>query len=80
MREYFPSFRSGMIDQLLSLQLTSYMKKEEEFVPWASAMSKVAYIRGMLSRTGIYGSFLVKIKAISLHTSILPNSVLSIVV
>ena len=48
-----------MIDQMLSLQLMSYMMNEEGYVPWASAMRNIAYIRGMLSRTGIYGSFLV---------------------
>ena len=50
-------YRSGMIEQLLSLQLISYMKSEMEYVPWTSATSNIAYIRRMLENSGVYGSF-----------------------
>ena len=46
-----------MIEQLLSLQLISYMKSEMDYVPWASAMGNIAYIRRMLGKSGIYGTF-----------------------
>ena len=46
-----------MIEQLLSLQLISYMKSEMDYVPWASAMSNIAYIRRMLGKSGVYGYF-----------------------
>ena len=39
-----------MIEQLLSLQLISYMKSEMDYVPWASAMGNIAYIRRMLGK------------------------------
>ena len=49
--------RSGIIDQLLSLRLVNYMKNEMEFVPWSSTMNNILYLRQMLGKSGVFGSF-----------------------
>ena len=46
-----------MIDQLLALQMTTYLQNEIDFLPWDSAINNLEYIKEMLGRTGIYGLF-----------------------
>ena len=46
-----------MIDQLFSLQLIRYMEKEMDYVPWSSALNNIAYIRNMLGKSQVFGSF-----------------------
>ena len=46
-----------MIDQILALEMTAYLQNEIEFLPWDSATNNLAYIKEMLSRTGLYGLF-----------------------
>ena len=40
--------RAGQLDQIYALDLTEYLVKEEEYVPWITALSSVAYIGEML--------------------------------
>ena len=49
-----------MIDQILALEMTTYLQNEIEFLPWDSAINNLAYIEGMLSKTGLYGLFEVR--------------------
>ena len=49
-----------MIDQILSLEMTTYLQNETEFLPWDSAINNLAHIEGMLSKTGLYGLFEVR--------------------
>ena len=46
-----------MIDQILALQMTTYLQNEIEFPPWNSAINNLEYIKEMLGRTGLYGLF-----------------------
>jgi len=49
--------RSGVIDYEIALNLTQYLEKEEEYVPWSTATRVLGYIDSMLIRTEIYGSW-----------------------
>ena len=56
-----------MIDQILALEMTTYLQNEIEYVPWKSAIGNLAYIEGMLSKTGLYGLFEVDLKSNIYH-------------
>ncbi|XP_072021037.1 aminopeptidase N-like isoform X2 [Amphiura filiformis] len=47
--------RAGEIDQITALNLTAYLDKEREYLPWDSALTVVNYIRDMYSRHPGYG-------------------------
>ena len=44
-----------MIDQLLALQMTTYLQNEMDYLPWKAAIKNLEYIQGMLGKTGFYG-------------------------
>ena len=50
-------YRSGLLDQLVGLKATAYLKDEVEFSPWRTAIRNLAYIELMLSRTATMGLF-----------------------
>ena len=50
----FPLFfmftaRSGMLDYEVALNLTSYLTKEKEYVPWMSALDNMGYFATQFS-------------------------------
>ena len=49
--------RSGLLSYDIALGVTSYLNKEEEYIPWSAALGGMRYIRDMLKRTPAYGSF-----------------------
>lgn len=46
-----------MIDYSLALDLSSYLNKETEFVPWKSFFKSITYLDNMLSSSSCYGLF-----------------------
>ena len=48
---------SGRIAQVVGLQTTEYLLKEEEFLPWEAATANLRYIEDMLARSDSYGLF-----------------------
>ena len=55
--------RAGVLPYRNALHIISYIAKEEEYLPWKSALDNLRYIKNMLSRSGAYGLFRVnKIK------------------
>ena len=51
---------AGILDYEVALNLTQYLEREEDYLPWDSALSSLSYIRSMMSRTSGYGLFKVK--------------------
>ncbi|CAM1325904.1 Uncharacterised protein PB.8118, partial [Pycnogonum litorale] len=49
--------RAGLLDYGLALNITLYLDKETEFVPWDAAMTNLHYIDQMLSLTPAYGKW-----------------------
>ncbi len=49
--------RSGMINQVIGLRTINYLKNEQEYLPWKSAVNSLGYIDHMLSRSASYGMF-----------------------
>lgn len=49
--------RVGLLDYELALGVTSYLKNEKEYIPWAAALSNLKYLRNMLQRSAAYGDF-----------------------
>ena len=52
-------FRAGQLSTEIALHILEYLKKELEYVPWAAAQRQLSYIDGMLSKTELYGQFVV---------------------
>ncbi|XP_063244276.1 glutamyl aminopeptidase-like isoform X1 [Bacillus rossius redtenbacheri] len=45
---------SGLLDYGTALDLSRYLRRETEYVPWAAASSNIAFLRSMLSGTTAY--------------------------
>lgn len=50
-------FRAGQLDMSTALDLTNYLDKEREYVPWSSAFSHLGFIGSMLSMRPSYGFY-----------------------
>ena len=53
--------RAGEISQVTALNLTAYLDKEIEYLPWEATLTVMAYIRDMFSRYPGYGPLEVSI-------------------
>jgi len=49
--------KSGLLDYDTALSVTGYLSKEEEYIPWASALSGLKYLNKMLKTSEAYGDF-----------------------
>ena len=49
--------RAGLLKYEIALEVTSYLKNENEYLPWAAALSGIEYIDEMLKGTASYGDF-----------------------
>ncbi|XP_046648039.1 aminopeptidase N-like [Daphnia pulicaria] len=49
--------RTGLLDYSITLNLTHYLQREVEYIPWRSAASGIKFLDSMLCRTKIYGIF-----------------------
>ena len=49
--------KSGQLDYKTALGLTGYLSKEEEYVPWFSALKGLSYIDNMLKGKKAHGLF-----------------------
>ncbi|XP_074661523.1 aminopeptidase N-like [Tubulanus polymorphus] len=49
--------RAGKLDYKIALNISSYLDKEEDFVPWKTFINSIAFIEGMVCRSEIYGEF-----------------------
>ena len=54
--------RAGVIEQTTALNLTKYLTKEREYLPWEATLVVISYIRDMFSRYSGYGPLEVRIK------------------
>lgn len=48
---------AGQLDTRIALNLSSYLIKETEYIPWGVALSWLSQISGLLSLTPDYGQF-----------------------
>ena len=53
--------RAGLVDYELALGMTRFLVREKNYVVWAAAKKNLKYIGKMLSRTGAYGDYQVRI-------------------
>ena len=49
--------RAGLLKYQLALDVTSYLHKENEYIPWEAALSGLQYLDVMLKQTTAYGDF-----------------------
>ena len=47
---------TGHLAYSTALEVTTYLPKEKDFVPWAAALENFAYLRDMLKDTAAYGA------------------------
>ena len=47
--------RAGLLSYEIAFDLTSYLKDEDNFVPWRAFLDAMNFIRGMLATSDIYG-------------------------
>lgn len=51
----FSLARVGRVDYPIALNLTLYMDKENDYIPWEAALGVISYITDMFSRYSGYG-------------------------
>jgi len=49
--------KSGLLEYRTALSLTNFLSREDEYVPWAAALSGLSHLNKMLKRTAAYGEF-----------------------
>lgn len=47
---------AGSLSYSTALEVTTYLSKEKDFVPWASAFENLAFLTDMLKDTAAYGA------------------------
>lgn len=47
---------SGQLPYSIALEVTTYLPREAEYVPWAAVLDNLGYIRDMLRHTTAYGA------------------------
>lgn len=47
--------RAGLVNYEIPLNLTKYLEKEEEFLPWEATLTALSYLNSMMERTSGYG-------------------------
>ena len=56
--------KAGLLDYPLALENFVYLSKEQDYIPWFSALFELEYIKNMLERTpsfGAYKEFLIRL-------------------
>lgn len=53
----FSLAESGHIPYSVPLSMTLYLKKEKDYVPWATAVEKFKFIEDILKQTSEYSKF-----------------------
>ena len=48
---------AGLLDLSVALDLSQYLLREKEYVPWDAALSWLHTLAGRLAFTSVYGSF-----------------------
>ena len=54
---------AGQLDYETVFNLTRYLERETEYVPWDAALSSFSYIKSMMKRTSGYGLLKVRLSA-----------------
>lgn len=49
--------KSGLLDYSTALDLTRYLEKETEFIPWDAALESFTFLHKMISQTQSYRHF-----------------------
>nr|XP_006821163.1 PREDICTED: aminopeptidase N-like [Saccoglossus kowalevskii] len=62
--------RSGDLYQTIAFELTLYLIKEEQYLPWDTFINIIIYIRDMLSRTGAFGALELRYQQVYQQTSL----------
>ena len=57
--------RVGLLKYELALDVTSYLNKETEYIPWSAALTGLRYLEEMLKRSAAYGNF--KVDFLNFH-------------
>ena len=50
-------YRANLLDQVKALDMTAYLQKEKEYVPWITAISSLGYIGNMLEGSDDKGAY-----------------------
>jgi len=53
----FSLAESGHIPYSIPLSMTLYLKKEKDYVPWATAFEKIKFMDAILKQTSEYSKF-----------------------
>ena len=55
--------QAGLLDYGIALNLTSYLAREDQYLPWESTLSSLLYVQDMVSRSSAYGLFKVRLSS-----------------
>lgn len=56
----------GQLSYNVAMGVNTYLKNEEEYVPWESALSNLNYIKRMFTRSGNYGALKVVVTSVKM--------------
>lgn len=55
MNDAFNLARANLLDYDIVLNLTQYLERESEYLPWSTTFSSISYISEMMARSSGYG-------------------------
>lgn len=64
--------RAGLLGYEVALDMTSYLSKEEDYLPWKSAVSGLSYLSSMLEFTGDY--YLIQVRRTIMFQLLMDNA------
>ena len=59
---FFLSYRAGKVNYTTALDMSLYLHREKDYVPWRAAMLSLSYIGARLSMTSYYGLYQVSVQ------------------
>ena len=73
----FISTRAKILDYEVALNMTTYLKNEDKYVPWRAFLDSLHFIKGMISKQGSYVllrvSFIIQLYSLVLYNIIVDN-------
>lgn len=55
MKQFISYYRAGQLDYHLALNVSTYLVRENSYVPWKAFIDSVEFLRGILSTREAYG-------------------------
>lgn len=61
--------RAGLLDYAIALNVTQYLSKEADYIPWEAGTAGFSFLDMMLRRSALFGKYKVRTARVELLTS-----------